>query len=396
MATDIQETYTPRSEIDARLKRLRNRLEKEKIDAALIMETADLFYFSGTAQQAFLHVPTDGPAILMVKKDAQRAFEESSIEQIRALRSQKEMAPVIGSPKTLGMELDVLPVNMYRYFQEQFPDTEIVDISHAVRSLRAVKSAYEIDIIRQASRLSDQLAAFVPRVLEPGMPEIELAGLIEAEARRLGHQGMIRMRGWNSSLFYGHIMGGASAAVSSSLASPTGGVGTTPVFPQGSSFAPIRSGEPVLMDMAFGFRGYLSDHTRIYAIGSLADDLLAAHDAMLEIQELVKNTARPGMTAGSVYELAAERVAELGYADNFMGAGDGRVPFVGHGVGIELDEYPVLARGQKMVLEEGMVVAVEPKAIFPGRGVVGIENTHIVTKNGLEQLGRYPEAVVIV
>ena len=228
------------------------------------------------------------------------------------------------------------------------------------------------------------------------MPEIELAGLIEAEARRLGHQGMIRMRGWNSSLFYGHIMGGASAAVSSSPASPTGGVGTTPVFPQGSSFAPIRAGEPVLMDMAFGFRGYLSDHTRVYAIESLSDDLLAAHDAMLEIQELVKTITRPGMTAGSVYDLAAERVADLGYADNFMGAGDGRVSFVGHGVGIELDEYPVLARGQKMVLKEGMVVAVEPKAIFPGRGVVGIENTHIVTKNGLEQLGRYSEAVVIV
>ena len=384
---DIQETYTPRSEIDIRLKQLRNRLEKEKIDAALIMETADLFYFSGTAQQAFLHVPTGGPAVLMVKKDAQRAFEESSIEQIQALRSQKEMAGVMGAPKTLGMELDVLPVNMYRYFQGMFPDTRIVDISHAVRSLRAVKSAYEIDIIRQASRLSDQLAAFVPRVLEPGMPEIELAGLIEAEARRLGHQGMIRMRGWNSSLFYGHIMGGASAAVSSSPASPTGGVGTTPVFPQGSSFAPIRAGEPVLMDMAFGFRGYLSDHTRVYAIESLSDDLLAAHDAMLEIQELVKTITRPGMTAGSVYDLAAERVAELGYADNFMGAGDGRVSFVGHGVGIELDEYPVLARGQKMVLKEGMVVAVEPKAIFPGRGVVGIENCHRRDKNAMKLAG---------
>lgn len=396
MAMDIKETYTPRSEIDARLKRLRSRLEKEKIDGALIVETADLFYFSGTAQQAFLYVPVDGAAVLMVKKDAQRAFAESAIEQICALRSQKEMPGVIGSPKTLGMELDVLPVNMYRYFQELFPAVQIVDISHAVRCLRAVKSAYEIDIIRQASRLSDQLAAFVPRVLEPGMPEIELAGLIEAEARRLGHQGMIRMRGWNSSLFYGHIMAGASAAVASSLASPTGGMGTTPVFPQGSSFAPIKVGEPVLMDMAFGYRGYLSDHTRIYAIDSLDDDLLAAHDAMLEIQELVKQTARPGMTAGAVYQLAAERVAELGYGDNFMGAGDGRVRFVGHGIGIELDEYPILAQGQKMVLEEGMVVAVEPKAVFPGRGVVGIENTHIVTKSGLEQLGRYTETVVIV
>ncbi|MFZ5563328.1 MAG: M24 family metallopeptidase, partial [Thermodesulfobacteriota bacterium] len=176
----------------------------------------------------------------------------------------------------------------------------------------------------------------------------------------------------------------------------TGGAGTTPVFPQGSSFAPIRAGEPVLMDMAFGFRGYLSDHTRIYAIDGLADDLLEAHNAMLEIQELVKKTARPGMTADSVYDLAAERVAELGYADNFMGAGEGRVRFVGHGVGIELDEYPVLAAGQKMVLEEGMVVAVEPKAVFPERGVVGIENTHVVTKTGLEQLGRYTEAVIIV
>lgn len=390
------EYKTPKQEIDARLDRLRRHLENDGTDCALVLQNSDLFYFSGTAQQATLYVPVDGDAVLMVKKNFQRAADESPVERIVSVKSPRDVAAIVGNPRVIGMELDVMPASVYLGMARTFEKSTVVDVSRAIRSIRAVKSEYEIGIIRRCAELSDRLAAFVPTVLLPGMSEIELAALIEAEARRLGHQGLVRMRSWNGELFYGHIMAGASAAVPSSLASPTGGMGTTPAFPQGSGYHVIREHEPVLVDVAFAHMGYISDHTRIYAVGGLSDDLLAAHNAMLEIQELLKHEAVPGASAGDLYNMATDLAERFGYEDNFMGSGHGRIRFVGHGVGIELDEYPVIAKGQGMVLKEGMVVAIEPKAVFPGRGVVGIENTHLVTAGGLEQLGHYTEAVVIV
>ena len=106
--------------------------------------------------------------------------------------------------------------------------------------------------------------------------------------------------------------------------------------------------------------------------------------------------ATPGTVAGDLYEAAIEIAHEKGLGENFMGAGPDRIRFIGHGVGLELDEFPFLAKGQKTELQEGMVIALEPKLIFPGQGVVGIENTHVVTAKGLEQLTRAEEGIVIV
>ena len=229
------------------------------------------------------------------------------------------------------------------------------------------------------------------------MTELELAGKVEAEARRLGHQGVVRMRLWGGEMFYGHLMAGPTGAVPSYLASPTGGVGPSPAMAQGPGFNAIRRHEPVLVDYVFAYNGYLSDHTRIFSLGSLPQELVDAHNAMLEVQELVKKIATPGIASGAIYERALAKSTELGYADNFMGiAGKERIRFVGHGIGLEIDEFPFLAAGQDLQLREGMTIALEPKLIFPGQGVVGIENTHVVTQDGLEQLGRYPEEIIVI
>jgi Xaa-Pro aminopeptidase len=226
------------------------------------------------------------------------------------------------------------------------------------------------------------------------MSELELAGKIEAESRRLGHQGVLRMRLWGSEMFYGHLLSGDTGAVPSYLASPTGGVGASPAVGQGPSFKTIQRHEPVMVDYIFSFNGYLSDHTRIFSLGSLPGDLKNAHAAMLEVQQLVKKIATPGVKTGDIYHRAVEKTKELGYADHFMGIGKERIRFIGHGIGLEVDEFPFLAAGQKLELQAGMTIALEPKLIFPGRGVVGIENTHVVSGDGLEQLGRFPEDVI--
>jgi Xaa-Pro aminopeptidase len=228
------------------------------------------------------------------------------------------------------------------------------------------------------------------------MTEIELAGRVEAEARRMGHQGIVRMRLWGSELFYGHLLAGPSGGVPSYLASPTGGPGVSPAVAQGAGFRRIRRHEPILVDYVFAYRGYLSDHARIFSIGALPEELAQAHAAMLKLQKRIMQMATPGTASGAVYDFALEQAERAGYGRHFMGVGAERIRFVGHGVGLELDEFPFLNAGQRLQLQAGMVIALEPKLVFPGKGVVGIENTHLVTPDGLEPLGRFPDEVCLI
>jgi len=392
---------TPKSEIDRRIAEFQRRLEGAETEAALILQNVDLFYFSGTLQQSYLYIPVSGDPLLMVRKDTRRARAESPISLQVPIRSPRQIPEILTqqgcpTPGSLGLELDVLPTNIYFGLREVFVDAEIKDVSLAIRGQRAIKSDYELAIIRETAKLADQVSSRVPDILTKGMTEIEMAGKLEAEARKLGHQGIVRMRLWGGELFYGHLMAGSAAAVPSYLASPTGGAALGPAVAQGSSFRRIEEGEPVLVDYVFSHKGYIVDHARIFAVGGLPDDLLAAHETMLDLQELLKKEIRPGISPGSIYQTALTWTEEKGYGEYFMGHGKERIRFVGHGVGLELDEWPILAQGQNNPVQENMIIALEPKLIFPGRGVVGIENTHRVTPSGLEQLTRFSESITIV
>ena len=406
MVPDTAADPTPETEIRHRIGQLQSLLLSNGIDGAILVQNSDLFYFSGTIQQSQLYVPAEGEPLLMVRKSLERARSESAIQNIVSFSSPRQVPDLMKSmghaiPQILGLELDVIPARIYLNFQSLFDHTRptrLVDISHLIRRIRAIKSAYEIQMVREAASKSDQVTGYVKGIIQEGMTEIELAGWVEAHARKLGHQGIVRMRLWGSELFYGHLMCGASGAVPSYLASPTGGTGVGPAVAQGAGFGRIRAHEPILVDYAFAYKGYLSDQTRIFSIGELPDDLIQAHGAMLSLQAAIMREARPGTAAGRIYEMAVELAAEAGYSENFMGADDDdqRIRFVGHGLGLELDEYPFLAAGQTMPLQEGMVIALEPKLIFPGRGVVGIENTHLVTPNGLQQLTVFDENIIVV
>ena len=398
--SDIQGNI-PLAELQVRLTKLQKALAAKEMDGALIVQKTDLFYFSGTSQQGWLYVPVEGKPLLMIFKDYDRACADSPLADVISVVSNKKIPEQLDKygyprPASLGMELDVLPVNLYFQYRSIFKEAQIGDISTEIRLVRAVKSPYEIGKIKLAARFSDQLAARVPELLRAGKTEVELAGELERYARGLGHQGIVRMRMWGSELFYGHLMSGPSAAVPSYLASPTGGQGVSSIIGQGAGFKKIQVNEPVLVDYVFALDGYISDHARIYAIGGLSDDLLDAHQAMLEIQEAVKLKAKPGVLTGELYDFMVSLALSKGYDEQFMGVGDRRIRFTGHGVGLELDEFPFIAKGQRLPLEEGMVIALEPKTIFPGKGVVGIENTHLVTGNGLETLTKYSDQITVI
>ncbi len=392
---------TPVEEQQSRIVALQARLGTNGVDGVLILQKADMFYYSGTAQHGWLYIPESGEPLLMIFKDYERARQESGMRRAAGIVSPKEIPETLaafgyGMPKNLGLEMDVLSASQYLLFQKIFPLSNIIDISFQIRVQRAVKSAYEIGLMRKASFMADKVAAKVRDIIEPGMTEIQFAGLLEAYARSLGHQGLIRMRMWDNDLFYGHIMAGPAAAVPSCFSSPTGGMGVNPSIGQGPGFNLIQKNEPILVDYVFCLNGYLSDHTRIYCFGNLPDDLLRAHDVMLEIQERVKQKAIPGSVSGLLYEMMVAEAQAKGYKDHFMGTGDRKIRFTGHGLGLELDEFPFIAKGQTLELEKGMVIALEPKVVFPEKGVVGIENSLLVTDNGLESLTTYCDAITIL
>ncbi|MCF8104139.1 MAG: Xaa-Pro peptidase family protein [Desulfohalobiaceae bacterium] len=392
---------TPKAELDHRISSLQQHLARQQIDGALILQNTDLFYFAGTTQQAHLYVPAAGRPLLMVRKNLERARSESSLAAIVKLSSPKELGGLIQDagltlPGRLGLELDVLPASLYLSYSRIFKNSSLVDISSSIRLIRSVKSGYELECIRRSAAMAAEVAASVKGLIREGMTEIELAGLVEAEARKRGHQGVVRMRLFGGELFYGHLMSGPGAALASCLASPTGGAGLSPAVPQGAGLSRIRANEPILMDYVFARNGYLADQTRIFALKGLPPELVSAHQAMLELQEELQIRAKPGVRAGWLYDFALQWTRDRGLADWFMGADSERIRFIGHGIGLELDEFPFLAEGQDMRLEENMVIALEPKLIIPGKGVVGIEDTHLVTTDGLERLTGFDQQIQLI
>ncbi len=392
--------YTPPSEIDSRIARFQSRLLQEKLDGALIVQTVDLFYLAGTTQQANLFVPTSGAPLLMVRKSSSRARDESPLEHVIPMRSLRDLPDLIaghgsGLLERIGLELDVMPVNTFGQYQKTFPGVELVDVSPAIRQVRGIKSPYEIGILWEAARVMQAMIEAVPRILREGMTEAEFAGQLEVVGLALGHQGIAPMRNWNMAVHFGTLVAGDSAAHPSSFDGPLGSTGLSPAMPNSPSLRPIRRGEPIILDCAVAFDGYLVDQTRVFSIGPLPEKFVAAHEAMRAIFHAVAEAAKPGARCADLYDLAVAKATEMGYAENFMGFGEGRVGFIGHGVGLELDELPVIARGNPAVLEAGMVLAVEPKAVFPD-GAVGMENVGVVTPGGLQSITYSPEEIVVV
>lgn len=394
MADERPGVSTPATEIEVRIAGLQRALAEAGADAALVLQNADLYYYAGTVQQSYLYVPAEGDATLAVRRVFERARRESPLQHIEQLSSVRALPGLVadrhGSVRRLGLELDVLPVARLNWLLQLFPGAEPVDISPAIVAQRAVKSAYEVELQRASAAIADGVCARIPGILRPGLTDAAFAGLVEAEARALGHEGFIRMRGFNQEMFYGHLLVGANGDVASYLDTPLAGPGMSPSIAQGVSMRRIAEGEPVVFDFVAVRHGYQTDFTRMFSLGRLPDALRRAYAVALEAQAAVVERARPGVSCGELYEAALAVARAAGLEDCFMGNGATRVRFVGHGIGLELDEPPVLAQTDRE-LAEGMVFALEPKFVLPGLGAVGIENTWVVRADGLECLHRSSE-----
>ncbi len=382
----------PSHEIFQRISRFQSELRDHRIDLALIRQNADLYYFTGTVQDGHLLIPSHGSPLFLVWRVFAHARLQSPLKDIRHLSGLSALPALLrknemDKPDTLGLEMDILPAGLFLFYKnEVWPDADVVDVTHLIRKVRSIKSPWEINQIRQSCLQVRKALDLVPAILYPGMRGVDLAARIESELRRLRHPGYIRMRGWNQELGMGQILAGPDGAVSSWTNTPAGGRGTCNAFSMGASTYEIQKGDPVSIDIGGCYNGYLCDQTRLFSTGNPSRLVDKSFSKILKLQKMVEKMLVPRMSCQEIYEMAVEEMKSDGLWEWFMGRDQDKVNFIGHGLGIEIDEYPFIARKNRMVLEPGMVVAVEPKLLIPEVGLVGIEDTYLITKGNPERL----------
>lgn len=382
-------------ESEQRIIRLQAALKNKGIDGALLIFPIDVYYFSGTRQNSVLWIPAEGNPFLLVRKSLSRAQRESMIEDTRPFPSSRDLPSVFGNRTgTVGLTFDVAPVTQYTFYARALPGREFVDISGIIRDIRSVKSGWELEKMKESGAMLCGVFRQVPEFLKPGMRELDLSAEFECRLRKAGSEGLVRMRAFNQELLQGLTVSGVTAVEPGFFDGAVTGLGLSSASPHGASRCEIPPNTPIVLDYAGIKDGYIVDMTRIFCLGSLSADLRAAFDTALAIQQYLVDNLKPGVICEELFLKSREIATAAGLVKNYMGAPGENARFVGHGVGLELDELPVLAQGFKAPLVAGQTLALEPKFVIPGHGVIGIENTFAVSEDGGVKLTDLPDDII--
>ncbi len=375
-----------------RLKALRAEMERKGIEAALLQHWADIYYFSGVNQRSTLMIPLEKEPVLLVQVGMYEAIKRSWIREIRGLegiQSLKTLFSELGLERArIGINEDVISAKLHKRLVDALPDLSFIDISPLILGLRQIKSEEEISIIRKAAEVSRKGHKRAEEILREGLTELELAAEIETTLRKAGHSGFLCLRGRNLSGGYGIIgPSGPNLGVISGMGDITiTGRGLGPAFPFGASKRKIKQGEMVIIDIGTNFQGYHSDEARMYVIGKADKKKRKAFEIILDAQETALDVVKPGIKGKEVYKAAKKVVDKAGYGEYFAALKDyPHYTYVGHGVGLEINEPPLLTPEDETILRENMTLAIEPKLIAPHWGV-SLEDTILITSKGWEFL----------
>jgi Xaa-Pro dipeptidase len=379
----------PEQDLLKRTEGLKSLMSENHIDFAIIFQNVDMFYFSGTMQKGILVIPAEGEPLVFIEKGFDRAKSETPFTII-PIRSYKEIKETLVNkgilPGTAGLELDVLPVSLFERLKRVIGFSRYTDITPAVKKLRAVKSPFEIEQMKKSGQIMSQVFAKGKDIVREGATELDIEAAMTAEGRRLGHQGFLRMRGINQEMMNMTVQSGYTGTITTCLDGPITGVGVTPAVPQGSSFKKVEKGIPVTVDYGGGYNGYITDETRVFVAGKLDERFKKPYNAAREIIDDLIAYAQQGIDCSEIFVRAEKIVKQAHLQDYFMGHGEGQVAFIGHGIGLEINELPVITARHKMILKEGMIFAFEPKFVLHPYGAIGIEVDFIVRPNGLERI----------
>ena len=362
-------------EIAGRVSRIAGVLSANGTDAILLSGFANLYYTSGRVFCGYTYITADGKVTYFVKRPI--GLEG---ENVAYIRKPEQMAELLTGkmPGSIALELGTASYNAVERLKKVFAGAAIVDGTAVINSVRAVKSEFEISKLKTCGIHHETAYGNIKKVYREGMTDIEF--------------GQFRIAGDTMELFMGNLLCGDNAETPSPYDFAMGGGGLDESLPVGCNGSLIRPGNTVMVDMCGNFNGYMTDMTRVFRIGEIGELARKAHSLSITIHHRLATMAKPGVEAKALYEEAMKIVKDAGLEEYFMGLKQ-KAGFIGHGVGIEVNELPVIAPRSRDVLQAGNVIALEPKFVIPQVGAVGIENTYVVRDSGLECLTNFPEDI---
>jgi len=384
----------PETEMSLRHEKCRAALAEVAPSAGglLVFSRLAMYYLTGSWANGVLWLPAAGAPVLLCRKGRERAVLESPLETIVSFRSFGDIVPLCrqaGSPLSAvcAAEQAGLPWNLANLLVSRLPGVSFVPGDAALALAQARKSSWELEKLRLCgARHAKGLTETIPAAIRPGMTEREIARKCWDAFFDLGHQGQLRMGNYGEEIFLGHIAAGDSANYPSVFNGPVGLRGEHPALPfSGYAGTVWKKGGVLTLDIGFALEGYTTDKTQVYFAGKaseMPDAVRRGHDLCMQVQQAVAERLVPGAIPSELYALSLAMAEAAGLSEGFMGLGENAVRFLGHGIGLTIDGWPVLAKGFDMPVEAGMTLALEPKFGIPGVGMVGVENTFEVTPAG--------------
>ena len=388
----------PAAELQERWQRCRELLQKlvPRAGGLLAFTRPSIYWLSGHLGNGALWLPLEGEPVLLVRKGMERARLEAPLERILSFKSYKELPRVLaeaGSPLSsrIAMEMSGVSWLTGQSLAKSLVDQIFLSADQVLQQARAVKSQWELAKMRLAGeRHARVLRERLPREIVPGMSEWEIGVRLFRLLFEEGHHGMIRMSGPGEEMLVGAVSAGDSGNYPIALNSPVGHRGAHPAVPfLGYSGQVWRRNGVLLVDAVFELEGYHTDKTQIYWAGEareMPDSVRSAQGFCSDLLAQMAQELRPGRIPQELYREAVQRAEREGFAEGFQGLGANKVPFLGHGIGLYVDEWPAVAEKFEEPLQEGMVLALEPKIGIEGVGMVGAENTFVVTREGGESI----------
>lgn len=383
----MQKEYVLRQE------RVRRRMLEDGVEACLISSNTNIIYLTGTLFAGFVYMDRD-VTICFVRRpsglDLENVVYIRKPEQLPELLAERS----VRLPKSIWLEEDEMTHSEWLRISKIFPDAVTSNSTHKIREVRAVKSDFELELVRQGGRKQSEAIMAFPSLFRQGMTDNDFAIEMEREARKRGSLGIVRVFGQSMEIYMGAVLSGENAGAPSVYDFALGGAGLNPTVPVGQNGTPLCEGQTVLVDICGNYNGYHCDQTRVFSVGKTTEKALYAHQVSIEILNEVALMGQEGVACCELYNKAVEIAKRSGLDDCFMG-GRQKAGFIGHGIGLVLNELPVLAPKSKMILQAGMTIAVEPKFVIDGVGAVGNENTYIVHKeSAMESVSLAPEEIV--
>lgn len=380
----------PEPEQQLRLGRLRRLMADASLPAILVTDLANIFYLTGRVYNGYIYIPTEGKPVYFVRRPV-----ELEGDGVVYIRKPEQMTESIGLnlPEAVGLELDLLPYSSVMRLRAALGDTIATpNASPVLRAARSVKTPMEQDALRKSGIKQEHVYRLVPKLYREGMRDIELQVEIERALRLEGCLGQFRISGDSMEIYMANILTGRNADNPTPYDFAMGGAGLDPSLPVGADGEIIKDHTTVMVDANGNFTGYMTDMTRTFSLGTIEELAVKAHETSIAICRAISEAARPGAEARELWKIAETMAADAGLTEYFMGHTQ-KAGFVGHGVGIEINELPVIAPRSRDIIAEGNVIAVEPKFVIPTVGAVGIENTYIVGRDATECITRAPESL---